>query len=440
MDLSKKAVSLSRMRHRPFILLAAAALLISCTCGGPQVPPPPPEPTLEEKVEAQLQGLTLREKVGQLFCVRPEALDPGFKKSGLSQQAYGLQAVNDSMRAFAARFPVGGIILFGHNIADPVQLDSLVRQLKALPGAPLLCVDEEGGYVTRIAANRNFPVEHFPQMGTLAARKDASEVYRCGSVIGTYLKDYGFEVDFAPVADVNTNPRNAVIGKRAFSSDPQVAAPLVVQFLKGLQGAGVAGCLKHFPGHGDTSADTHFGYARTRKTWEELLECEMLPFKGGIAAGAQLIMTAHISAPAVTGSDIPSTLSEVILQEKLRDELGYQGIIITDGMEMGAITRQFTSAEATLRSLQAGVDVILGPHDLEEAFDAVLQAVEEGSLTEERIDQSVRRVLLLKARLRGIYNSRYTPSFYAYACIHSQFKADTLEVVEKLTDKYEYFR
>ena len=389
------------MKHRPFLLLAAAALLASCTCGGPQEPPPPPEPTLEEKVEAQLQGLSLREKVGQLFCVRPEALDPDFARSGMSQQAYGLQAVNDSMRATAARYPVGGIILFGHNIVTPVQLDTFVHALKALPGAPLLCVDEEGGYVTRIAANRNFPVEHFPQMGTLAARKEPAEVYRCGQVIGSYLKEYGFEVDFAPVADVNTNPRNAVIGKRAFSSDPAQAAPLVVQFLKGLQSAGIAGCLKHFPGHGDTSADTHFGYASTRKSWEELLECEMIPFKAGIAAGAPLIMTAHISAPNVTGSNVPATLSEVILQEKLRDELGFQGIIITDGMEMGAITRQFSSAEATLRSLSAGADVILGPHDLPEAFDAVLQAVEEGSLTEERIDRSVRRVLLLKARLRG---------------------------------------
>ncbi len=391
-----------KMKFRFLITMAFTALLAACTCGGPQEPPPPPEPTLEEKVELQLQGLSLRQKVGQLFCVRPEAIDPAFKQSGKSHQAYGLQEVNDSMRAFSARYPVGGIILFGHNIVNPVQLDSLVRRLKSLPGAPLLYLDEEGGYVTRIAANRSFPVEHFPQMGTLAARKDPAEVNRCGRVIGSYLKEYGIDVDFAPVADVNTNPRNPVIGKRAFSSDPREAAALVAQFLKGLQGAGTLGCLKHFPGHGDTSADTHFGYARTRKSWDELLECEMLPFKAGIAAGAQFIMTAHISAPNVTGSDIPATLSEVILQEKLRGELGYEGLIITDGMDMGAITRHFSSAEATLRSLSAGADIILGPHDLQEAFDAVMQAVEEGTLTEERIDQSVRRVLLLKARLRGI--------------------------------------
>ena len=360
------------------------------------------EPTMEEKVEMQLRDLTLREKVGQLFCVRPEALDPGFKAWSKSQKSRGIQEVNDSMRAFAARFPVGGVVLFGQNISSPVQLDSLTRHLKSLPGAPLLYVDEEGGKVARIASNRSFPVEHFPQIGTFAAKNDSSEVYRYGYVIGTYLKEYGLDVDFAPVADVNTNPRNAVIGKRAFSSDPKVAAPLVVQFMKGLQEAGIAGCLKHFPGHGDTSTDTHYGYARTKKTWDELLECEILTFKEGIAAGAPLIMTAHVSAPNVTGSDIPSTLSEVIMKEKLRDELGYQGIIITDGMEMGAITRQFSSDEATLMSISAGADVILCPYDLREAFEAVIHAVEDGNLTEERIDESVRRVLLLKARLRGI--------------------------------------
>ena len=395
------------MLRRLFIFLTAAALIATCARRGPASGSLPElslvkEPTLEEKVEEQLQSLTLREKVGQLFCVRPEALDPGFKSRSKSQKVYGLREVNDSMRAFAARFPVGGVVLFGHNISNPVQLDSFTCHLKSLPGAPLLYVDEEGGKVARIASNRSFQVEHFPQAGIFAASKDSSEVYRYGYVVGSYLKEYGFEVDFAPVADVNTNPRNPVIGKRAFSPDPQVAAPLVVQFLKGLQDAGIAGCLKHFPGHGDTSSDSHFGVVRSAKTWEELLECEIIPFKKGIDAGAPFIMTAHISVPNVTGCDIPSTLSEVIMTEKLRDELGYQGIIITDGMEMGAIIKRYSTAEATLMSVSAGADVILCPYDLREAFEAVIQAVEEGSLTEERIDDSVRRVLLLKARLRGI--------------------------------------
>jgi beta-N-acetylhexosaminidase len=381
------------MKRFPCYLLACAAFLTSCTCSGPKESAPP-EPGLEEKVELQLQGLSLREKVGQLFCVRPEALDPVFK----SGRGYGALSVTERMRTFSENYPVGGIILFSPNIDDPVQLDSLVRHLKALPGAPLLCVDEEGGRVSRIASNRRFQVERFPQMGSFAARNTPDEIYRCGLVIGTYLKEYGFDVDFAPVADVNTNPRNPVIGKRAFSSDPNSAASMAVQFLKGLDEAGIAGCLKHFPGHGDTVGDTHYGFARTNKTWEELLDCEMLPFKAGIAAGAPIIMVAHISAPKVTGSTVPSSLSEVIIRDKLRNELGYNGIIITDGMEMGAISRHYSSAEAAVRSLSAGADVVLDPLDFLSAFDAVMQAVEDGDLTEERIDESVRRVLLLKAR------------------------------------------
>jgi len=175
---------------------------------------------------------------------------------------------------------------------------------------------------------------------------------------------------------------------------------MVVQYIKGLEDAGVASCVKHFPGHGDTQADSHYGYAATNKTWEEMVACEMIPFKAAIDHKVPMIMTAHIGTPNVTNNEIPATVNPVILQEKLRKELGFQGIIITDGMAMGAITRQYTSAEATLLSLQAGADIILGPKNYIEAFEAVLAAVADGTLTEERINESVRRVLTLKAQLR----------------------------------------
>ena len=201
------------------------------------------------------------------------------------------------------------------------------------------------------------------------------------------------------MADVNTNPENIVIGARAFSDNPQVAAPMVTNYLQGLYDAGVTGCIKHFPGHGDTKADTHYGYAQSLKTWSAMLDCEMITFKAGIQWGAQLIMTAHIATPNVTGSDIPATMSPLILQDKLRRELGYENIIITDAMEMGAITQQYNPAEAAVGTLQAGADIVLGPQHFIEAFDAVVKAVEDGVLTEERIDQSVRRILRLKKQM-----------------------------------------
>lgn len=374
-------------------LLLTALLALSCTCHR-QAPP--------DFIEEELRQMTLREKVGQLFCVRPEAFDVALEWDTYEDLAMNaLQEVTPQMRKVNAEYPVGGVILFAHNIADPVQLDSLITHLKAFDGNPLIYVDEEGGRVARIANNPRFQVEKFKSMGAIGKTGNQKEAYRCGNTIGTYLKEYGFDVDLAPVADVNTNPNNPVIGTRAFSPDPAVAAQMVAAYVSGLEDAGIAGCVKHFPGHGDTRADTHFGYAQTRKTWEEMLDCEMLPFKAGIAARVPLVMTAHIAAPAVTGNNVPATLSPVLLQEKLRGELGYDGVIITDGMAMGAITRQYKPGQAAVMSLQAGADIILGPKDFIEAFDAVMDAVQvDSTLTEARIDESVRRILGLKAMVR----------------------------------------
>lgn len=378
-------------------LVLAAALAVSCTCNqiiqGPDLPDP-----IGEKVAR----MTLREKVGQLFCVRPEAFDVALEWESYEDLANNnLKAVTPQMLRVNREYPVGGIILFAHNIADEPQLDSLVRQLKSFNGDPLLYIDEEGGRVARIANNPSFRVEKFTSMGAIGKTGDPRQAYDCGKTIGTYLKRYGFDVDLAPVADVNTNPSNPVIGTRAFSPDPEIASKMVVAYLQGLKESGIAGCVKHFPGHGDTRTDTHFGYAQSGKTWEEMLACELLPFKAAIGRDVPLVMTAHIACPAVTGSSVPATLSPVLLTEKLRGELGFGGVIITDGMAMGAITRQYKPGQAALMSLQAGADIILGPKDFTEAFDAVMDAVQvDSTLTEERIDESVIRILRLKERVR----------------------------------------
>ena len=344
------------------------------------------------------EDLSLREKVGQLFVVRPESLEPAIRyDSDAELPPYKLQAVSDGMRRRAADYPVGGILLYGHNIDGPAQLERFIKDLKELPGAPLLCIDEEGGRVSRIANNPAFDVPRYESAAAMAA---AGPEATCDAAraIGGYLSRYGFDIDFAPVADVNTNPDNIIIGARAFSDDPRRAAPLVAAYVRGLQDAGVTACLKHFPGHGDTLADTHLGYAFTRKTWAQIDACEMIPFREGIRAGARLVMAAHIAAPAVTGTDLPSTLSPVILTEKLRGELGFDGIIITDALEMGAITRKYGSGEAAVRALQAGADLLLCPLDLCTAFDAVVDAVRSGALPEARLDASLRRLSLIRSR------------------------------------------
>jgi beta-N-acetylhexosaminidase len=375
-------------------ILTCGLVLTSCSKDDEPVVSP------TDEVEAQLQQMTLREKVGQLFFVRLESLDPSIEWTTYDDLAsLKILEVTENMKSVNKNYPVGGIILYAWNIDDEAQLARIIPQVRALNGHPLLCIDEEGGRVSRIANNPNFNVKKYESMAAIGATGDPKNAYECGNTIGTYLKRYGFDIDFAPVADVNTNPENVVIGPRAFSDDPAVAAPMVTNYLQGLKDAGITGCIKHFPGHGDTKADTHFGYASTQKTWEEMLSCEMVTFKAGIQWGCQLIMTAHIGAPKVTGSDVPSTMSSIILQDKLRGELGYQNIIITDGMEMGAITQQYTSAEAAVGSIKAGVDIVLGPRYFIEAFDAVMAAVNNGTLSEERINQSVRRILKLRLEM-----------------------------------------
>ena len=355
-----------------------------------------------DEVEEQLRKMTLREKVGQMFYVRPEALAPSIEWNSYDDlQIDPLQAVTEEMKYVNEQYPVGGVILYAWNIDDKNQLARIISDIRKLKGQLVLCIDEEGGRIARIAQNPNIDVEVIGPMGDIGETENPQNAYYAGNVIGTYLSKYGFDIDFAPVADVNTNPDNIIIGSRAFSDDPQVAAPMVTNYLQGLKDAGIVGCIKHFPGHGDTQNDTHTGYVQSLKTWEEMKNCEMVTFKAGIQWGCQLIMTAHIAVPNVTNSDIPSTLSSVVLQDKLRGELGYQNIIITDGMEMGAITQHYSSGEAAVRSIQAGVDIVLGPKDFIEAFDAVMDAVETGTISENRINQSVRRILKLKKGLKG---------------------------------------
>ena len=383
-----------RVKFWAFVALLFCGFVIT-SCSSDEDPWVDPS---TDEVEDMLNKMTLREKVGQIFYIRPETMDPTVTTRDYA--SLKMQEVTQAMLEQNKNYPIGGIILYAHNINDEAQLERFVTQLRALNGSPLLCIDEEGGRVARIANNSNFSVEKFVSMESIGNTGDPGKAYECGNTIGTYLHRYGFDIDFAPVADVNTNPENRVIKDRAFSDNQYVAAPMVASYLQGLRDAGVEGCIKHFPGHGDTKADTHFGYAQSLKTWDEIRDCEMVPFRAGIRKGCELVMTAHISLPNVTGAEMPATLSSVILQNKLREEMGYQNIIIADAMEMGAITQQYSNKEAVLKAIKAGVDIILNPQNFPEAFDAVVEAVTTGDISEQRINESVYRILKLKLQLR----------------------------------------
>ena len=331
--------------------------------------------------------MTLEEKVGQLFVVRPEKLggsatqcDSG-DKNGLS------------------KYHVGGVCMFSNNIQSSSQIKSFINGLQSASEIPLfIAVDEEGGRVARIANSAGFAVKKFASMLSVGNTGDTSQAYNVGETIGAYLKTYGFNVDLAPVADVNTNPQNVVIGDRAFGSDPSRVSQMVASAVKGFHSKGMICCLKHFPGHGDTKEDTHKQSVTVYKTWEQLKNCEMLPFAGGINAGADMVMTAHINVPNITSDGLPASLSYELITGKLRGEMGFGGVVVTDSLEMEALRRQYGDAKSAVMAVKAGVDIVLMPNDLGTAYNAVLNAVKSGEITQERLDESVRRILNLKRK------------------------------------------
>ena len=374
-----------------------AAMVVSAALVGAMLPSAFSEGATDA-VEAKLTEMALREKVGQLFWVRPEALDFSLnpEKKKLTQ----------TMRQNLEQYPVGGIVVFKGNIQDESQLSSLIADFQSASKIPMIvAVDEEGGSVARLANPEAFSLPKYESARDIGATGDPEQARQMGRTIGSYLRAYGFNLDFAPVADVDSNPANPVIGRRAYSTDAQQTAQMVAAAVEGFHEAGMLCTVKHFPGHGDTGQDSHYGTATFYKTWEEMKATEMLPFEAGIAAGVDVVMTAHITTPNATADGLPASLSYTMITERLRGELGFQGVIVTDALGMNAIKKYFAPAESAVAALCAGVDVLLMPSDLRAAFDGVVRAVEDGTLSEERLNESVRRILTLKQKtgldLRG---------------------------------------
>ena len=236
----------------------------------------------------------------------------------------------------------------------------------------------------------------FPNMAEIGAVNDAQKAYEVGSAIGGYLSEYGFNMDFAPDADVLTNSANQVIGSRSFGTDAQLVWSMASQVARGLKDRGVQPVYKHFPGHGATLGDTHDGFAYTEKTLDELMEAELVPFANAVKSGENCIMAAHIAAPGVTGDETPASLSYGLITGVLREKLGFDGVVVTDALNMGAIQILYSSGQAAVAAVEAGADLLLMPADFDAAYEAVLQAVQEGKISRERLDLSVRRIGRMK--------------------------------------------
>lgn len=360
------------------------------------IPRTDPDQEVDTQAEAILEKMTLEEQAAQLFIITPEAL------TGMQTVVQAGTATQEKIN----QYPVGGLIYFSQNMTSWSQTKKMLANTQQYSekrtGLPMfLCVDEEGGTVARVGNNSAFSVEKIDDMKIIGESGDVSKALEVGETIGSYLSQLGFNLDFAPVADVLTNPANTVVKKRSFGSDAQLVSDMSLAVLEGLNNHGVYGTLKHFPGHGATADDTHDGYAYTDKTKEELMEKEWIPFINGIRQGTDMIMVGHISVPSITGDNTPASMSSEIVQDILRDELGFDGLIVTDALNMGAIGNCYSSGQAAVKAIQAGVDLILMPSDFESAYQAVISAVKSGEITKERLRESAERIVQAKLRLNS---------------------------------------
>lgn len=344
-----------------------------------------------EMAAAYMKNMTVEEKIGQLFIVNLELLDA--RKGSFYEWKKFTKAMAKSIK----KYHIGGVILFSRNIANRKQTKRLINKLQKNSNTPLfVTVDEEGGDVARIASNKKMRTTTFPSMEEIGEKKDASYVYNMGETIGSEIKELGFNVDFAPVADVKTSELNLEIGSRSFGGDPDKVAQMVSAFVEGIQGQNVSATLKHFPGQGSSSGDTHIESVNIDSSITGLRKNDFVPFEAGISAGADFVMVSHISVSKVTETSQPASMSDLIMDTILRDELGFEGIVITDAMDMVSITETYTPAEAAYGAINGGADIVLMPEELDTAYNEILSKISDGTMSMERLDASVLRILTVK--------------------------------------------
>lgn len=368
------------------LTVLTAVLVVVCIRRGQEAAQPTPTPRTSAEVrkdaaQTLLDGMTTQEKICQLLIVHPEVLTDGGT----------ITAMTDELAAALRDYPVGGFLLSAGNMTSGEQLAALTSALSSASAtAPLVTVDEEGGRVARlmntVGTTKLGSMYSYRVQGTQGAHDNAQTIARD-------IAAYGFNTDFAPVADVWTNKRSNAIGDRAYSDDYDEAAELVAAAVKGFHDGGVICCLKHFPGHGSTATDSHDGAATVDKTLPQLRQEDLKPFVSGIAAGADMVMVGHLTVP--TMDDAPASVSRKLVTNLLRYDLGFRGVIVTDGLQMQALA-QYTDGEKAVLALAAGNDMLLEISDVPGTVAAIEKALADGTLARAALDESVLRILQLK--------------------------------------------
>ena len=338
--------------------------------------------------------LSTEEKIGQtlMLSLRTDANGKQRKKP--------VVAVDDELARELEELRPGGIILYAENLVDPAQTERLISDLQAVSGIPLfVAVDEEGGRVDRLASNPSMKAPSLPPNLDIGRTGQSSLAYEKGKLVGEEVSSLGFNVAFSTIADIFTNPKNKVIGDRSYGSDPALASDFVEQEVRGIQEFPVIAVLKHFPGHGNTSQDSHLGLASSDRSVEELRAGEFLPFEAGIGAGARGVMVGHIILPNAAEPNLPSSFSATVIQTMLRGGAGFEGLIFTDSLEMQGASPEVEGADRALCSFLAGADVLVEPPEPESSFHAMLDAYRSGAIDDARLDATVKKIMEAKTAL-----------------------------------------
>lgn len=346
------------------------------------------------EIAEKVRSLTTEQRVAQLFFVTPESLLEGrYKHTVVSAGERTLEALNER--------PVGGIIYFEVNLKDAKQTKEMLAKTSDFAlqscGVPILLgLDEEGGTVSRIGGNEGFGVDNVGNMSVVGKGGDADHAQDVATHIGSYLHKLGFNANLAPVADIANNPDSKVMAERSFGSDATLVSQMVAAQVRGFRSQRIMCCAKHFPGIGGAEGDSHDGAIFTHETAEEMAEEELLPFVSAIQSGAPMVMVGHISCPEITGNELPASVSPEIMQGLLRDRLGFDGVIITDSLGMGAIIKTYGKDRVAVEAFKAGADALLMPPNFGLAYQGMLDAVESGEISEERLARSVWRIVSMK--------------------------------------------
>lgn len=342
------------------------------------------EQKLDEIVNAIIEVLPLEDKVAGLFIVTPESI------TGVTTAI----KAGDGTKEALTKYSVGGIVYNTKNIQNETQFKEMIDNTKLYTSYPLfIAVEDEGGKISPLQEKGLVDKQNSGK--ELAQSGDASKAYEAGSAIGAYLSDYGFNLDFAPVADLSS-VENSIMASRAYGSDANEVSPYVTSMVQGLKSQGISACLKHFPGMGSTTQDTDKGLASTDRSAEDFRNNEFQVFQAGIDAGADMVMVSHMAAPSLAGDNTPCSMSSQVVTDLLRKELNFNGVIISDAMNVTAITDYYDAGDAAVQALRAGCDMILMPEDFEKAYNGVLENVQSGVISEERINDSLRRVYRIK--------------------------------------------